>query len=136
MLPEMLRQPASARSYGSDRRLNIFGTRSLVNGSAQIRIVPVARAPRNDFPVFVTKRDQIAIIVEVDKFLSRAVGLLTPQIGQLIVAIEMHLEGLATCVVPFQQFFLDVRLARRVGIQSSPPIISFESRAGCARANG
>ena len=37
----------SARSYGSVRRLKIFGTRSSVYGSAHTRSVPAARCSRN-----------------------------------------------------------------------------------------
>ena len=37
----------SARSNGSVRRLKIFGTRSAVNGSAQIRSVPCTRCSMN-----------------------------------------------------------------------------------------
>ena len=41
-------------------------------------------------------RNQLAIVVEVIKLISSAMRLLACQIGQLVEAVEMHLERLAT----------------------------------------
>ena len=58
----------SARSNGSVRRLKIFGTRSGMNGSAQICSVPVhALLHEHDFPVVEADAEHVAVVGEVDQ---------------------------------------------------------------------
>src|SRR5262249_45009487 len=61
-----------------------------------------------DLPVLDSRRYEISVIVEIDEFLARAVRLLGGQIGKLVVAVEMHLEGLAGGLITGQQLLLDV----------------------------
>ena len=86
----------SARSNGSVRRLKSFGTRSAMNGSAQSS--QRSRAPllhEHHLPVVVAQRDEIAVVVEVDEALARALLLLAGEVGQQVVAVDVHLERLA-----------------------------------------
>ena len=65
----------SARSKGSVRRLKSFGTRSAMNGSAQIS-QRAARAllHEHELPVVEAQGDQVAVVREVDEALARALS--------------------------------------------------------------
>src|SRR5258705_9172659 len=65
----------------------------------------------HELPVFVAERDEIAIIVEVDELLARATVLLSGEVRELVIAVEMHLPGLAAGLVSLQQLVLDVGIA-------------------------
>jgi hypothetical protein len=52
--------------------------------------------------LFVAHRDEIAIIIEVDELLARAVILLTSEVGSLVIAVEVHLERLAAYIFSFE----------------------------------
>src|SRR5262249_28756791 len=61
-----------------------------------------------DLPVLVAYRDELSIVVDVEELLARGFVLLTGQEWQLIVAVEMHLEGLAAGIIAREQLTLDV----------------------------
>lgn len=87
----------------------------------------------DDFPILVAKRHQVAIVVEIEESISGALGLPAGEVGQLVVAIEMNLEGLRTGLMALEQLLLDIRItaaAKNVGIQSSPLTISLEIEPG------
>ena len=75
----------SARSYGSVRRLKIFGSRSGVNGSAQTCSVPAAALLHEDeLPVVVAHAQHVAVVAEVEEELARALLLLAGQVRQQV----------------------------------------------------
>ena len=52
----------------------------------------------------------MSLVIEVEELLARTRGLAGESVGD-IVAVEMHLEGLAADLHALLQFLLDVRLA-------------------------
>src|SRR4030095_15403017 len=66
----------------------------------------------DNLPVFVAQRDDIAIVVDVDELLASTALLLSREVGQLVIPIEMDLEGLASGLMTLEQLVLDIRLAR------------------------
>ena len=119
----------SARSNGSVRRLKSLGTRSGTNGSAQTASVPSHALLHEDhLPVVEAQRDQVAVVVEVDEALARALLLLAGQVRQQVVAVDVHLERLAAGLVPF------LAASRRCRARRPPPGTSAASRgAGRSR---
>ena len=93
----------SARSYGSARR-----SKNLGHAQRRERLGPHLHGAgrpllhEHDLPVFVAQADEIAVVVEVEKLLTRAPRLLTGQIRQLVVAVEVDLEGPAGRLVARQ----------------------------------
>ena len=75
----------------------------------------------DDLPVFEAQGHEVAVVIEVDELLARALVLLAREIGQLVIAIEVDLEGLCPRLMALEQLFLDVRLARR-GHERRQPI--------------
>jgi hypothetical protein len=53
----------------------------------------------NDLPVLVTEVDQIAIVVEIDELFACAARLLSREVRELVVAVEMDFERLAPSLV-------------------------------------
>src|SRR5690348_2281868 len=49
----------------------------------------------HDLPILVAHIDEIAVVVEIDELLARAVRLLSGEVGKLVIAVEVDLEGLA-----------------------------------------
>jgi hypothetical protein len=108
----------SARSNGSVRRVIELGY-----AQRGERLRPDTQRPLNallhkyDFPVIEAQSDEIAVIVEIDKSLARAFLLLARQLGQQIVAVQVHLEGHISCFVA--SFTVAIRSG--VGTKSGPP---------------
>ena len=126
----------SARSYGSVRRLKSLGTRSAVNGSAQIRIVPCAPLlHEHHLPVVEAQRDQIAVVVEVDEALARALLVLAGQVRQQIVAVDVDLERLARRLVALLELLDDVGLARHRQ-ECRQPVVMLDDLVGDRRRPG
>ena len=75
------------------RRLNVFGTRNVVNGLDQTASRPGALFAKDQLPVAIAHRDEIAVIVEIIELVSGALVGLARQVVQLVVAVEMILEG-------------------------------------------
>src|SRR5262249_17996908 len=63
------------------------------------------------FPVVVTHRDEDTIVIEVIELVSRSLRLLSGEIWQLIVAVEVNLEGLAAYIGTLEQLVLDIGVA-------------------------
>ena len=84
----------SARSKGSVRRLNIFGTRRVTNGSDQTRIVPGCPLFReHDLPIVVAQCHDLLVVVAVDERDPRALLRFAGQIRHQIIAVEVDLVG-------------------------------------------
>jgi hypothetical protein len=81
-------RPDAARSYGSVRRLKIFGTRKLTNGSAQMRSVPCTRCS-----VVVGQTGQLLVVIDVQERLPRALLDLPGEVGDEIVAVQNEGHG-------------------------------------------
>ena len=64
------------------------------------------------FPVAVTQGQQVPVIGEVEEFDTRACLLLASEVGQEVVAVEVHREGLSRGLVPLEEFLLDVGFPR------------------------
>src|SRR4029077_12529910 len=62
----------------------------------------------DNLPVFVAQCDDIAIVIDVDELLARTALLLPREVGELVVAIEMDLEGLASGLMALEQLVLDI----------------------------
>ena len=63
------------------------------------------------FQLSVTRRNQVAVVGEVEERDPRACLLLSGQIRKQVVAVEMHLERLAGGLVSVEQLLLDIGLA-------------------------
>ena len=76
----------------------------------------------------------MAVVAEVEELLARRLVLLSGQVGQLVVAVEMHFEGAPAVVAsPVSSRSLtpvSPAAASRVGNQSSAVTISFETAPG------
>jgi hypothetical protein len=81
-------RPDAARSYGSVRRLKIFGTRKLTNGSAQMRSVPCTRCS-----VVVAQTGQLLVVIDVQERLPRALLDLPGEVGDEIVTVQNEVHG-------------------------------------------
>ena len=104
----------SARSKGSVRRLNIFGTRRETRtAQPKCAACQCTLLQEDQLPVVVAHGDEVAIVGEVEERIARAVGLLPGQVRQQIVPIEVDLEGLGAGLMPRLQLRGDVRLAGR-----------------------
>src|SRR5580704_4017194 len=66
---------------------------------------------KDNLPVREPHPDEIGIVVEIDEIGSCRRVLLACQIRQLVVAIEMNLEGLARGLIAGEKLFLDVGFA-------------------------
>ena len=80
-------------------------------------------------------RDQLAVVVEVGELVARALRLLAGQVGQLVVAVEVDLEGRCRRVgcQPLSSRSLtsvSPAAASSVGNQSRPENISLETSPG------
>src|SRR5262245_32093405 len=64
-------------------------------------------------PVAKAEGNQDAVIIEIGEFFANAVGLLSRQEWQLVVAVEVNLEGLATDIGTLEQALLDVCIPGR-----------------------
>jgi hypothetical protein len=53
----------------------------------------------HELPILITQRDEIAVVVEIDELLARAALLLAGEIWELIITIEVDLEGSSADVV-------------------------------------
>src|ERR1700743_722962 len=62
-------------------------------------------------PVIEARGHQFSVVIEVEEFVASAMLLLSGKVGQLVVAVEMHLESLATNACAFEQAFLDIGAA-------------------------
>ena len=70
------------------------------NGSRQTFNVPSAPLlAEHDLPIVHAQRHHLTVIVEIKEFPARRFVLQTSQVGELVVAVEMHLER-ATAVSP------------------------------------
>ena len=84
----------SALSYGSVRRLNIFGRRRSVNGSAHTsQGAGAALLHEHELPVVEPQRGEVAVVGDVEEVLARALVGLAGDVGQLVVPVEVHLVG-------------------------------------------
>jgi hypothetical protein len=54
-------------------------------------------------PVLVAESDDVAVVVEVDELLARTALLLPGEVRKLVVAVEVNLERLASCLVSGEQ---------------------------------
>lgn len=54
----------------------------------------------HEFPVSIADSDKLAVVIEVNETLSLHMILLAGEVGQLIVAVDMHLVG-ALADLPF-----------------------------------
>ena len=80
-------------------------------------------------PVVIPQADQVAIVGEVEESRPRSLLLLPRQIGQEVVAVDVHLEGLIAVPVALLEFLNDVRLADR-GQEGGQPIVVADDLVG------
>src|SRR5262245_56013022 len=66
----------------------------------------------DELPVLVPQADHVAVVVEVEELLPRALRLLAGEVGELVEAVEVHLEVLARGVRTLQELLLRIRVAR------------------------
>ena len=89
----------------------------LRNAQAGKWLVPDLEATRighlaeDALPILVPEGDQHAVIIVVRKVVACALRLLTGQVGELVVAVEMNLVFLATDRRSLEQIVLDRRVA-------------------------
>ena len=74
------------------------------------------------FPVLVPDRQDVAVIADVEEELARAFLDFTGQIGEHVVAVKVHLEGLVAGLMALEQFLLDVGFSRG-GQESRQPVL-------------
>src|SRR5919201_3645394 len=116
----------SARSNGSVRRLNSFGTRKVTKGSAHSCSVPCARCSmKHDFPVVESQSQQVAVVREVDEPLAWALVNFACQVRQQVVPVDVHSERLvASCVASLQ--LLDNVRVTRCGEERGQPVMMLD----------
>src|SRR6185503_15566006 len=96
----------SARSKGSIRRLNTFGARRQVNGLDHTSNPPGFRCSQNT--IF---QSPFAVVIEVIEIVACGFLRLAGEVRQLVVSVEMHLDGLASEIGTLDQAILDVGVA-------------------------
>jgi hypothetical protein len=72
--------------------------------------VPGARLlHEHNFPVFVTRSDEVAIVIEVEEFSPWTLRNLAREVRQLVVSILVNLESLVACLIALEQLLFDIR---------------------------
>src|SRR5262249_46093313 len=87
----------------------------------------------HELPALEPQRNQITVVIEVDEFLPRAVGLLPGQVGELIIAIEMDLEGSPRGGIAGEELVLDAgitcsRKQRREPVETAEDLVRHLAR--------
>ena len=125
----------SAYSNGSVRRLNSLGTRSGVNGSAQMRSVPWQRCSANTIFQFSNRMATSSrVVVEVEESAPRAVFDLAHQVRQQVEPVDVDLVlgvSVGPGLVALLQLVADVGIARR-GEQRGQPVVVLDDVVGYA----
>ena len=68
-------------------------------------------------------RQDVAIVADVEEELSGTLFRLAGEIGQQIVAVDMHLVGLVSDLVAFEELRRDVRLSRGSQKRRQPVLV-------------
>lgn len=66
----------------------------------------------DQLPILITKRHEVAVVVEVEKLLTRAAWGLADQVVELIVSVEVVFIALSVNSCALQQPVLDIRVTR------------------------